>query len=82
MHGKVRMLIAYHLSELRRYRSNSAHEATCYNSHGTIYMERGSSVVEWRSRNQVRTGSNPSLLPFGRLVIFVLSIDAPVHSVV
>ena len=26
------------------------------------------------------TGSNPSLLPFRRLGIFVLSIDAPVHS--
>ena len=40
-------------------------------------MERGSSVVECRTRNQVSPGSNPSLLPFRRLGIFVLSIDAP-----
>ena len=42
----------------------------------------GSSVVECRTRNQVSPGSNPSLLPFRRLGIFVLSIDAPVHSAV
>ena len=45
-------------------------------------MERGSSVVECRTRNQVSPGSNPSLLPFRRLGIFFLSIDAPVHSAV
>ena len=45
-------------------------------------VERGSSVVECRTRNQVSPGSNPSLLPFRRLGIFVLSIDAPVHSAV
>ena len=39
-------------------------------------MEHGSSVVECRTRNQVSPGSNPSLLPFRRLGIFVLSIDA------
>ena len=39
-------------------------------------MERGSSVAECRTRNQVSPGSNPSLLPFLRLGIFVLSIDA------
>ena len=44
-------------------------------------MERGSSVVECLTRNQVSPSSNPSLLPFRRLGIFVLSIDAPVHSV-
>ena len=49
-------------------------------NHG--FMERGSSVVECRTRNQVSPGSNPSLLPFRRLGIFVLSIDAPVHSAV
>ena len=43
-------------------------------------MERGSSVVECRTRNQVSAGLNPSLLPFRRLGIFVLSIDAPVDS--
>ena len=47
---------------------------------GTV--ERGSSVVECRTRNQVSLGSNPSLLPFQKLGIFVLSIDAPVHSAV
>ena len=41
-------------------------------------MERGSSVVECRTRNQVSPGSNPHLLPFRRLGIFVLSIAAPV----
>ena len=35
-------------------------------------MERGSSVVECRTRNQVSPGSNPPLLPFRRLGIFVL----------
>ena len=45
-------------------------------------VERGSSVAECRTRNQVGPGSNPSLLPFRRLGIFVLSIDAPVHSAV
>ena len=45
-------------------------------------MERGSSAVECRTRNQVSPGSNPTLLPFRRLGIFVLSIDAPVDSAV
>ena len=44
----------------------------------TSYMERGSSVVECRTRSQVSPGSNPSLLPFRRLGIFVLSIDSAV----
>ena len=43
-------------------------------------MDRGSSAVERRTRNQVSPGSNPPLLPFRRLGIFVLSIDAPVDS--
>ena len=45
-------------------------------------MERGSSVVECRTRNQVSPGSNPALLPCRRMGIFVLSIDAPVDSAV
>ena len=45
-------------------------------------MERGSSVVECRIRNQVNPGSNPPLLQFRTLGIFVLSIDAPVDSAV
>ena len=45
-------------------------------------VERGSSVVECRTRNQVSPGSNPPFLPFRRLGIFVLSIDAPVDSAV
>ena len=53
-----------------------------------IKLERGSSAVECRTRNQgatrnqVSPGSNPPLLPFRRLGIFVLSIDAPVESAV
>ena len=39
-------------------------------------MERCSSVVECRTRNQVSPGSNPALLPFRILGNFVLSIDA------
>ena len=52
--------------------------------HQRIYMdmERDSSVVECRTRNQVSPGSNPSLLPLRRLGIFVLSIDALVDSAV
>ena len=45
-------------------------------------VERGSSVVERRTRNQASPGSNPPLLPFRRLGIFVLSIDALVDSAV
>ena len=45
-------------------------------------VERGSSVVECRTRNQVIPGSNPPLLPFRRLGIFFLSINAPVDSAV
>ena len=45
-------------------------------------VERGSSVVECRTRNRVSTGSNPPLLPFRRLGIFVLSIVVPVDSAV
>ena len=46
------------------------------------FVERGSSVVECRTRNQVSPGSNPPLLPCRILGIFVLSIDAPVNSAV
>ena len=51
---------------------------------GLRAMERCSSAVECRTRNQVNPGSNPPLLllPFRRLGILVLSIDAPVDSVV
>ena len=45
-------------------------------------MERGSSVVECRTRNRESLGSNPPLVPFQRLGIFVLSVDAPVDSAV
>ena len=37
------------------------------------YVERGSSVVECRTRNREIPGSNPPLLPFRRLGLFVLS---------
>ena len=47
-----------------------------------LCVERGSSVVECRTRNRVSPGSNPPLLPFRRLGIFVLSIVAPVDSAV
>ena len=46
------------------------------------HMERGSSVVKCRTSNQVSPGSSPSLLPIRKFAIFVLSIDAPVHSAV
>ena len=51
-----------------------------------IYLESASnfvlpiSVVECRTRNRVSPGSNPPLLPFRRLGIFVLSIVVPVDS--
>ena len=45
-------------------------------------VERGSSAVECQTRNQVSPSSNPLLLPFRRLGMFVLSIDAPVDSAV
>ena len=47
-----------------------------------ITMERGSSAVECWTRNQVSPGSNPPLLPFRRLGIFILPIGAPVESAV
>ena len=43
-------------------------------------MERGSSVAKCRTCNRVSPGSNPPLLPFRRLGIFVLSIVVPVES--
>ena len=46
------------------------------------HVEHGSSAVECWTLNQVSPGSNPPLLPFRTLDIFVLSIDAPVHSAV
>ena len=45
-------------------------------------MKHGSSVVEYRTRNQVSPCSNPALLLFRRLGIFFLSIGAPVDSAV
>ena len=52
-----------------------------YNSYAIAHIF-SSSAAECRTRNQVSPGSNPPLLPFRRLGIFVLSIDAPVHSAV
>ena len=46
------------------------------------HIERGSSVVERRTRNRESPGSNPPLLPFRRVGIFFHSIDAPVDSAV
>ena len=48
------------------------------------YIEsiQGSSAVECTTSNQVSPGSNPPLLPFRNLGIFVHSIDAPVDSAV
>ena len=56
--------------------------ASCLSCLQYQYMERGSSAVECRTRNQVSPGSNPPLVPFRRLGIFVLSINAPVDSAV
>ena len=53
--------------------SLSLHKRQCSIGHG-------SSAVECRTRNQVSPGSNPPLLLFRRLGIFVLSIDASVES--
>ena len=50
--------------------------------HGPTFLECGSSVVECRTRNRESPDSNPALLPFRRLGMFVLSIDAPVDSAV
>ena len=47
-----------------------------------MYVERGSSAVECRTRNRESPGSNPPLLPFRRLGIFILSNNAPVNSAV
>ena len=57
----------------------------CGNYHfkeGMTGVGSGSSVVEWRTRSQVRPGSNPPLLPFRRFGILVLSIDVLVDSAV
>ena len=37
-----------------------------------LLVERGSSAVECRTRNQVSPGSNPPMLPFRRLGIFLM----------
>ena len=39
-----------------------------------FFVERGSSAVERRTRNQVSPGSNPPFLPFRSLSIFALSM--------
>ena len=44
--------------------------------------ERGSSVAECRTHNQVKSGSNPPLIPFRILTIFAFSIGVPVDSAV
>ena len=58
------------------------HHHGCFSRDNRQIVERGSSAVECRARNHVSPGSNPPLLPFRRLGIFVLSIDAPVDSAV
>ena len=45
-----------------------------------LTIERSSSVAKCRTCNQVSPDSNPPLLPFRRLGVFVLSIDAPVDK--
>ena len=45
-----------------------------------FHMERGSSAVQCRTRNQVSPGSNPALLLFRKLGIFVLSIVSAVNE--
>ena len=45
-----------------------------YKDTDTCVVERGSSAVECQTRNLVSPGSNPPLLPFRRLGIFVLSM--------
>ena len=50
--------------------------------HKRLRGARHCSVVECRTGNPASSGSIPSLLPFRRLGIFVLSIDALVDSAV
>ena len=70
-------------AELRLYSCCTSSSLACPVICGRRYrVERGSSVLEHRTRNQESPGSNPPLLPFRRLGIFVLSIDAPADSAV
>ena len=79
---KTNNLATFHNSGCPCFEERKISDTISYNNRTMQTMERGSSVVECRTRNQVSPGSNPSLLPFGRLGIFVLSIDAPVHPAV
>ena len=55
---------------------------SCWNECMEYTWSAVSSVVECRTHNRESPGSNPPLLPFRRLGIFVLFTDAPVHSAV
>ena len=70
----------------RKQLNCTAHADVDQNDDGTLKanqtIERGSSAVECPTRNQGSPGLNPALLPFRRLGILVLSIDATVDSAV
>ena len=60
--------------------SGSVHNSPCHKR--TMWSAVARAVVECRTRNRVSPGSNPPLLPFRKLGIFVFSIVVPVDSAV
>ena len=60
-------------------RHNILTEGLCFDESCIDCVEHGTSVVERRTRNRESTGSNPPLLPFRSLGIFVFLHDTPVH---
>ena len=81
---KVEKLVLLPTCFISKYHDHDCMLYQQFNNNGGCQhtCERGSSVVECRTRNQESPGSNPPLLRCRRWDIFVLSIDAPVHSAV
>ena len=65
-HNGMYCLPSYHAQHVLQSKIEQWLIATC--------LERGSSAIERRTRNQETLGSNPSLLPIQSLGIFVLSM--------
>ena len=73
---------AFYVYKRIQFGSMSYYAQQDFSTRNVNNSKRGSSAVECRTRNQVSPGSNPPLVPFRRLGIFVLSINAPVDSAV
>ena len=60
-------------ADLMQFRQSIPFDICYHKVHGFLYVDRGSSAVECRTRNRESPGSNPPLHPFRSLGIFVPS---------